>query len=148
MVETSFWTHQNDFHPIVANENIRSTRVDSARVAIVPQETTPFRIVFDFAPKLDLPTRITYQPIVRNGSEIFRIVGCGQVFGLQQAIENGTASLGDRDEQGRPLLYVCWSETASPPLTKDLPENSMQPWAQILKCVTFWSDMTPMWTSL
>jgi hypothetical protein len=94
------------FIPLSANENIGSTRVDSARVAIVPQETTPFRIVFDFAPKLDLPTRITYQPIVRNGSEIFRIVGCGQVSGLQRAIENGTASLGDRDEQGRPLLYV------------------------------------------
>jgi hypothetical protein len=106
MVETSFWIRQNDFHPIVANENIGTTRVDSARVAIVPQETTPFRIVFDFAPKLNLPTRITYQPIARNGSEIFRIVGCGQVSGLQRAIENGTASLGDRDEQGRPLLYV------------------------------------------
>jgi hypothetical protein len=97
MVETSFWIHQNCFHPIVTNENIGSTRVDSARVAIVPQVTTPFRIVFDFAPKFDLPTRITYQPIVRNGSEI---------FGLQRAIENGTASLGDRDEQGLPLLYV------------------------------------------
>jgi hypothetical protein len=106
MVETSFWIYQNDSHPDFANESIGTGRVDSARIAIVPRETTPFRIVVDFTPHLNSPTRITYQRIVRNDSEVFRIVESGQVSALKQAIENGTASLGDRDEQGRPLLYV------------------------------------------
>ncbi|KAE9375144.1 hypothetical protein N431DRAFT_502118 [Stipitochalara longipes BDJ] len=107
MVETSFWIDQNYSHPNFGNESIGTIRLDSARIAIVPRETTPFRIVFDFAPQLNLPTTIKYQPIVRNSSEVFRIVGSGQISVLQRAIENGNASLGDRDEQGRPLLYYA-----------------------------------------
>jgi hypothetical protein len=106
MVEASFWIYQNNSHPDFANDRIGTGRVVSARIAIVPREVAPFRIVFDFTPHLSLPTTITYQPIVRNDSEVFRIVESGQVSALKQAIEQGTASLEDRDEQGRPLLYV------------------------------------------
>jgi hypothetical protein len=109
MVEASFWIYQNPYRPDVANDRIGTARVDSARIAIVPRETAIFRIVFDFTPQLSqlsLPTRISYQPIVRNDSQVFRIVESGQVSALQQVIEKGTASLGVRDEQGLPLLYV------------------------------------------
>jgi hypothetical protein len=106
MVEASFWIHQNAYHPDFAIDRIGTARVDSARIAIVPRETAKFRIVFDFTHHLTWPTRISYQPIFRNDSEVFRIVESGQVSALQRAIEKGTVSLGERDEQGLPLLYV------------------------------------------
>lgn len=106
MLETSLWIYQDGSYPDFANESIGTSHVDSARIVILPKETATFRIVFHLATHPSLPTRITYQQITRNGSEVFRIVGSGQVSALKQAIERGTASLGDRDEQGRPLLYV------------------------------------------
>jgi hypothetical protein len=102
-VETTFWIYPKDSY---LNFAIGTSRLDLARIAIVPRETAPFRIVIDLTPHPNLPARITYQRMVPNDSKVFRIVESGEVEALTRAIREGTASFEDRDERGRPLLYA------------------------------------------
>jgi hypothetical protein len=106
-VEITFWIFPKDSYLNFANEGFGTNRVDVARIVIVPRETAKFRITVDLTPHPNLPARITYQRMVPNDSKVFRIVESGDVEALTQAIGEGIASLEDRDEQGRPLLYVC-----------------------------------------
>ena len=83
----------------------------SGRIALVPERTgTPLScIIFNFASitgSTNLSMNLTYYPMIPNSSRIFEIVNAGDLQGLIEALENGDASLNDRDEQGRSLLNV------------------------------------------
>ncbi|KAH8589857.1 hypothetical protein B0O99DRAFT_317565 [Bisporella sp. PMI_857] len=107
LVEFTYWIGPKGSHFDFANQCTDTSRLDLARLSIVPRETAPFRIVIDVTPWLNLPAKIAYQPMISNNSEVFNIAKSGQVEALQRAIGKGTASLLDRDEQGRPLLYYA-----------------------------------------
>ncbi len=115
-VEVSFWTTSNRSHPNIGDEDtIDSTdEAFAARMAIVPSRNLPssFRIVFDFTPRLSPSATITYQAMIPNDSEVFRIVRSGQVKELIKALDKGTARLTDRDEEGRSLLNVSCHEAS------------------------------------
>ena len=66
----------------------------------------PVRIVLDLDPRLDPSAMITYQAMIPNDSEIFNIMKFGELEDLLEALEAKTASLTDRDEEGRSLLNV------------------------------------------
>lgn len=85
-----------------------------AKVAITPGvgRPYPYRVVFDINPTLDPATKITYQAIIPSDSEVFKIVASGQVKKLIEALELGTTSLTDRDEEGRSLLNVSCHEAS------------------------------------
>jgi hypothetical protein len=78
----------------------------TARVAIVPCVCRRFRVIFDFNPTIDLTPKITYQAIIPNSSEVFKIVASGNVEELIKTLNLGTTSLTVRDEEGRSLLNV------------------------------------------
>jgi hypothetical protein len=105
-VEFTFWIYPKYSDLNFANESIGANRLDLATIAIVPSGTAPFRITVALTPHPNLPARITCQRMVPNDSNVFRIVESGDAEALTRAIREGTASLEDRDEQGRPLLYV------------------------------------------
>ncbi len=67
-----------------------------------------FRIALDLNPRLSPSATITYQAILPNDSEIFKIVRSGKPKDLLKALEAKTASLTDRDEEGRSLLNVSY----------------------------------------
>jgi hypothetical protein len=115
-VEALFWAVLNG-PSTSANDEDTSEATDrtfAARVAIVPNSTRTslFRVVFDFTPQLDPLAKITYQAMIPNGSAVFDIVASGQVKKLIEALEKGTASLTDRDEQGCSLLSVSCCGTS------------------------------------
>jgi hypothetical protein len=115
-LDTSFWTATESVGVNGANEDtIAST--DSAfagRVAILPHysKSCPFGVVLEFTPDLDPKPKITYQAMIPNDSKIFRLIEFGQVEEFIKAFEQGTASLTDRDEQGRSLLNVSYHEAS------------------------------------
>jgi hypothetical protein len=109
-VDTLFWTVRDKFRVNGADKDIFES-TDGAfagRVTIIPNysKPVPFGIVFDFTPYLDLKPQITYQAIRPNYSEIFLIAAYGELKQFVKALERRTASLTDRDEQGRSLLSV------------------------------------------
>jgi hypothetical protein len=63
-------------------------------------------MIFDFTLHLDPSATITYQAMIPNDSEVFKIAGWGEVKELIELLVKGTASLTDRDEEGRSLLNV------------------------------------------
>jgi hypothetical protein len=115
-VDTSFWTVSDTSRISDAEENT-STATDrefGAKVAIVPSysRTSRFRVVFDITPHLGPKPKITYQAMIPNDSEIFNLIKFGKVEEFIEALERGTASLTDRDEQGRSLLHVSYREAS------------------------------------
>jgi hypothetical protein len=116
-VETAFWAVLNRSNSKVSLEDTADNSGEdlAARVAIIPSdpETHSFRVVFEFTPQLNLPSNLSYQAMIPNGSEVFNIVASGQVKELIEALENGTASLTDRDQQGRSLLNVSCRPSSS-----------------------------------
>lgn len=90
------------------NDKKTSEKEFIANIKIVPRHmgTSSFRVIFDINPYFDPSLKITYQAIRPNDSEIFKIVTSGQLQKLLWALENVTASLTDRDEEGRSLLHV------------------------------------------
>jgi hypothetical protein len=115
-VETSFWTVSDISHISDSEEDTSATtnRGFGARVAIVPSysKASPFRVVFDFTPHLDPKSKITYQAMIPNDSEIFSLIESGQVEEFINALEQGTASLTDHDEEGRSLLLVRYHQAS------------------------------------
>lgn len=109
-VRTSFWEFSGDSVQVSRERNDIDTsdKGFAASITIVPRDlrTSSFRVVFDITPHLDPAAKITYQAIRPNDSEIFRIVTSGEVERLIEALARGTASLTDRDEDGRSLLNV------------------------------------------
>jgi hypothetical protein len=107
-VDAFFWTTSSSTS--VIDEDIRETlnEVFAAKVTIVPNlcRTRSLRIIFDFPPILDPIPKITYQAMIPNDSDVFRIVASGQVEKLIAALDLGSTSLTDRDEEGRSLLNV------------------------------------------
>lgn len=107
-VEGSFWAIPD--HSI--SDDRDGTRFPSklaaARLALVPSGVgrTHFRVVFDFTPSLDPCATITYQAMIPSDSKVFRIAQSGDVGELLELLNGGTASLTDRDEEGRSLLNV------------------------------------------
>jgi len=108
-VQASFWAVSNDLNLKTRRDATRAAkRTVTARLAIVPSSIgiSPFRVIFDFTPHLDPSATITYQAIIPNDSEVFKIAGSGEVKELIELLVKGTASLTDRDEEGRSLLNV------------------------------------------
>ena len=108
-MELSFWSTSTD----VDNENKARktehlTSVDLARITFFTRSRTESTVCvnLDFNPLWDLPMKLTYQAMVPNDSEVFEIVDAGDVEALKKAFASKTASLTDRDEDGRSLLSV------------------------------------------
>ena len=98
---------------VVDNENTARktkdlTSVYPARITLFtrskPESTVCVNL--DFNPLWDLPMKLTYQAMVPNDSEVFKIVDAGDIEALKKAFVMKTASLTDRDEDGRSLLSV------------------------------------------
>lgn len=109
-VEVSFWQTVNGSLPIITNEPTTKSldKAWAAKVVLVPRRkrASAFRVVFDFTPRLDPLAKVTYQAIVPNDSEVFRLVRENRVKELIEALKKGTAHLTDRNEKGRSLLSV------------------------------------------
>ncbi|KAE8452639.1 hypothetical protein EG329_013898 [Mollisiaceae sp. DMI_Dod_QoI] len=106
-VQASFWASSNDSNLRTRKDATRTAnKTVAARMAFIPSSnrTSLFRVVFDFVPHLNPSATITYQTIIPNDSKVFKIVRFGEVEELIELLENGTASLTDRDEEGRSLL--------------------------------------------
>ncbi|CZR63154.1 uncharacterized protein PAC_13051 [Phialocephala subalpina] len=107
-VETAFWTISSHSGGIFFPEATITTRHRgfAARVALIPADPTAhsFRVVFDFTSHFNISANISYQAMIPNDSEVFKIVSSGQIKRLIEAVEQGTASLTDRDQEGRSLL--------------------------------------------
>ncbi|KAH8654629.1 hypothetical protein BGZ60DRAFT_157628 [Tricladium varicosporioides] len=107
-VRTAFWDFSGDSVQVSGERNdINTSDKDfaaSITIARRDRSTSSFRVIFDITPHLDPVAKITYQAIRPNDSEIFRIVMSGEVEKLVEALAKGTASLTDRDEEGRSLL--------------------------------------------
>jgi hypothetical protein len=63
-------------------------------------------INLDFNQANSIPFELTYQAMVPNDSEIWNIIEDGDVEALKKALVMQTASLTDRDENGRSYLSV------------------------------------------
>lgn len=63
-------------------------------------------ISLDFNQACSIPFKLYYQAMVPNDSNIWKIVEAGDVEALREAFVMQTASLTDRDEDGRSLLGV------------------------------------------
>lgn len=136
-VQASFWGVSDDLNLSTREDAIGTVdKTIAARLAIVPPsiETPSFRVVFDFNPYLDPPATITYQAMIPNDSEVFKIASVGEVRDLLKLLEGGTASLTDRDEEGRSLLNMSWYK---PFFESANSESSMQLLSLILICVIF-----------
>jgi len=108
-MELSFWLTST----VVDNENTARktkdlTSVYPARITLFTRSKTESTVCvnLDFNPLWDLPMKLTYQAMVPNDSEVFKIVDAGDVEALKKAFVMKTASLTDRDEDGRSLLSV------------------------------------------
>jgi hypothetical protein len=88
--------------------NRSGSTVIIARLAIVPRSVGQplFRVVFDFNPYLHPSATVTYQAMIPNDSEVFKIAGSGTVEDITELLKNGNASLTDHDEEGRSILHV------------------------------------------
>jgi hypothetical protein len=80
----------------------------AATIIFVPTYTmeTFHRVMFSINNSQPLTATVTYQARIPNGSPVFEKVKWGTVAQLIKAVEEGTASLTDRDEDGRSLLNV------------------------------------------
>ncbi|KAH8593914.1 hypothetical protein B0O99DRAFT_193320 [Bisporella sp. PMI_857] len=107
-LDISFWDVSSKLYWSIDNQ-YNDTPNDSeiaARLSITPNQPveSPVRIVLDFLPLHHPLARITYQAMRPNDSEVFKIAKSGCINWLIEAIQQGTASLTDRDEEGRSLL--------------------------------------------
>lgn len=107
-MQASFWQVPTAFEHTGTEEDISEQNSIAARIAIHPKGSvvSSFRVVFDFDPRLNPSATVTYQAMIPNDSEIFKIIESGEVEELLEALDNKTASLTDRDEEGRSLLNV------------------------------------------
>ncbi|KAH6671097.1 ankyrin repeat-containing domain protein [Halenospora varia] len=113
-VQVSFWAVSNDSNLKTRGDATKTdNKTVAARLAIVPSDigTSPFRVVFDFTPHLDPSATITYQAMIPNDSEVFKIAGSGGVKELIELLEKGIASLTDCDEEGCSLLNYAITYT-------------------------------------
>jgi hypothetical protein len=108
-MELSFWPASTDADD---DDDARKTKyltaIDLARMSFFTRSRTKSTVCvnLDFNPLGDLPMKLTYQVMVPNDSEVFGIVDAGDVEALKKAFAMKTASLTDRDEDGRSLLSV------------------------------------------
>lgn len=106
-VLANFWRTHTSSERKSVEEGPSSQSSITTRIAIHPNgNCVPLRIVLDLDPRLNPSARITYQATIPNNSEIFSIIEHGELEDLVKALENKTASLTDRDEEGRSLLNV------------------------------------------
>jgi hypothetical protein len=108
MMTAYFWTYQPSSKDSLTEIGRSRKETIIAKIAICPKNVSgrAFRIVLDLSPFLNPPAQITYQTVRPNSSEIFSILKHGDLGNLMAALNNKTASLADRDEQGRSLLNV------------------------------------------
>jgi hypothetical protein len=102
-VQTKHLSEHNSVH-----EDFSTQGALAAQIVIHPNSSCvpPNRIVLDLNLHLNPSAKITYQEIIPNTSEVFSIIEYGQLDDLLRALEDRTARLTDRDEEGRSLLNV------------------------------------------
>jgi hypothetical protein len=104
-----FWTTGPE--PANENETGKTNRLAStscARIDLFTKSITKSSMVInlDFNQANSIPFELTYQAMVPNDSEIWNIIEDGDVEALKKALVMQTASLTDRDENGRSYLSV------------------------------------------
>ncbi|KAG9233267.1 hypothetical protein BJ875DRAFT_512636 [Amylocarpus encephaloides] len=89
----------------------------AAKISVVPSKSCsppPHVVTFEFVSNHDPSAKLAYHNMIPNNSEIFQIIKNGTLWEFEQALENRTASLTDRDEEGRSLLnYAVSSKNAN-----------------------------------
>ncbi len=115
-----------DAHKALLQQRLQYSRVFGALGS--------FRIALHLNPRLSPSAMITYQATRPNKSEVFTIVRFGKVEDLIKALEAKTASLTDRDEEGRSLLNVSYYGSI---FESSDPENSMRLEIRTLICASF-----------
>lgn len=113
-VVAHFWLSQ----PYSENDSIdvhsEMQTLIGAQIAISTKgRSDTYRIIIDLDMCLNPSARINYQATRPNDSEIFSIVQNGKLEDLFKALEEKTASLTDRDEEGRSLLNVRYAPLSS-----------------------------------
>lgn len=113
-VAARFWRSQ----PYLENDSldVRSEiqTIIGAQIAINSKgKSDTYRIILDLDSCLNPSARITYQATRPNDSEIFSIVQYGKLEDLLKVLEERTASLTDRDEEGRSLLNVRYASLSN-----------------------------------
>lgn len=107
-----FLRHRNQ--PDLETDEAIQEEEFSARVVYTPPSTTTptSQLILNLSQRLtngknilSIPA-LSFRSIVPNNSAVFRIVQHGSIYELQKAISEGSASLGDCDSKGRPLLNV------------------------------------------
>ncbi|CAG8952002.1 hypothetical protein HYFRA_00000738 [Hymenoscyphus fraxineus] len=101
-VETSFWTNLDNPNTESA-KNPYPKDFSAARIVVLPSQARS-RVVVDFTPGLDPWAKITYQATIPKSSRVFQIIESGNLHQLMEVIQEGTASLTDRDENGCSLF--------------------------------------------
>jgi hypothetical protein len=101
--QTKHLSEHNSVH-----EDFATQGAFAAQIVIHPNSScvSPKRIVLDLKLHLNPSAKITYQETIPNTSEVFSIIEHGQLDDLLRALEDRTARLTDRDEEGRSLLNV------------------------------------------
>jgi len=62
---------------------------------------------------LSLPPTISLSAVIRPDAEIFQLIDHGDVYGVQQLLRSGRASVRDCDSFGRTVLHIAaWNATA------------------------------------
>ncbi|KAE9380968.1 hypothetical protein N431DRAFT_137126 [Stipitochalara longipes BDJ] len=107
-MELSFWSARTDVDENKAEKTKYFTSTDLARITLFTRSRMKRTVCvnLDFNPRWDLPMKLTYQAMVPNDSEVFKIVEAGDVEALERVLDMKTASLTDRDEDGRSLLSM------------------------------------------
>jgi hypothetical protein len=109
-VAALFWRGQTYLENVPLDERSETQTIIGAQIAINSKGSSDtYRIILDLDLCLNPSARISYQATRPNDSEIFSIVRYGKLEELLKVLEEKTASLTDRDEEGRSLLNVRYA---------------------------------------
>lgn len=102
-MELSIWSASTDVDD--KNRAVKTKYLPSANLARITFFTrsrtkSTVCVNLEFNPLWGLPMKLTYQAMVPNNSEVFKIVDAGDVEALKKALATKRASLTDRDENG------------------------------------------------
>ncbi|KAL9618251.1 MAG: hypothetical protein Q9160_007021 [Pyrenula sp. 1 TL-2023] len=102
-------SHGHQLNPAVEQDIVllQNLMNITRRIVVYNEREAPgARVIYDLTSHPGSSAQVTYQAMIPNDSEIFRIVSNNQVGELSQALEKRTVRLADRDEDGRSLLSV------------------------------------------
>jgi hypothetical protein len=113
-VVARFWRSQPYLENCSIDVRSEIQTLIGAQIAINSKGSSEtYRIILELDLCLNPSARITYQATRPNDSEIFSIVRFGNLEDLLKVLEEKTASLTDRDEEGRSLLNVRYASLSN-----------------------------------